>query len=99
VAASTTVKNRDEFVQKYPQYATPKKMGRLNKMIAFNVLIVVMIWIYDFLVTLGESADGPLFEGVFGLTRFTSTLPIRTDHLICKTKITFSLNWQHLEKN
>jgi len=49
------------------EYATPKKMGRLNKMIAFNVLIVVMIWIYDFLVTLGESADGPLFEGVFGL--------------------------------
>lgn len=49
---------------------TPMKMGHLNIMLLFNVVIIVMIVAYDFLVASWREASGrPIFlEGTFGLS-------------------------------
>jgi hypothetical protein len=50
---------------------TPKKMGRLNQMKVFNVLIIVMTLVYVFLITWYRELGRPIFlEAIFGLTHF-----------------------------
>jgi hypothetical protein len=47
---------------------TPKKMGHLNITILFNVLIIVMILVYDFPVVSRRELGRPIFlEDIFGL--------------------------------
>jgi len=53
---------------------TPKRMGRLDKTIVFNVLIIVKTLVCDFFVTLGQEVERSIFlEGVFGLTQIFHT--------------------------
>jgi hypothetical protein len=52
-------------------------MGRLDKTIAFNVLIMVKIVICDFVVMLFQELRRPIFlEAVFGLTLVNPTIAI-----------------------
>jgi hypothetical protein len=49
---------------------TLKKMGRLDKIIVFSVLIIVMILVCHFLVTLWQELRRPSYlEDIIGLTQ------------------------------
>jgi hypothetical protein len=49
---------------------TLKKMGRLDKMIVVNLLIIVTVLIFDFLVTMLRKLRRPIFlEDIFGPTK------------------------------
>jgi hypothetical protein len=52
---------------------TLKKMGRLDKIIVFSVLIIVVILVCDFLVTLWQELGRPSYlENIIGLTHLQS---------------------------
>jgi hypothetical protein len=56
---------------------TLKKLGRLDKMIVFSVLIMLMIMTCDFVVMLFQELRRPIFlEAVFGLTLVNPTIAI-----------------------
>jgi len=51
---------------------TPKKMGRLDKMIILSLLMSVMLLVCDSLVTLWRDLRRPIFvEGIFGVSHIT----------------------------
>jgi hypothetical protein len=52
----------------------PKKIGRLDQMKVFSVLIIVMTLVYVFLIKWYRELGRPIFlEAIFGLTQMSHT--------------------------
>jgi hypothetical protein len=63
------------LVQKYPQY-NPEEKGRFDKMIVFDVLIIFITLVCDFVTPWRESGKPTFLVGVFGPTHFQTCVRI-----------------------